>query len=233
MNSKNLEKIVYIVSPSKNIAFSNKRICVNFVPCGSCTNRCIFCAQNISAMEKVVDHEVLLKEDYTINEMVNATLKVYKQNPDCSEIIITGTIGEPLLYFDKLVKFIQRIKSKTSLPIRLNTNGQATLILPGYSSQEVCLMLEKAGLDSVVISLNAINLEDYNKLCKPKQHNAFDSVLDFIKNACQSQIETYVSFVDYSKTHPDFPSLNKKQIKKFCESIGVSEDHIVYRPIIE
>jgi len=233
MSSENLEKLVYIASPSEKIAFSSKRIGVNFVPHGECTNRCVFCAPNIPAMEKVVDHEVLLKDDYTVDEMVEAALKAYEQNPDCSEIIITGTIGEPLLYFDRLLEFIPRIKSKTSLPVRLNTNGQATLILPEYSSQEVCQMLEKAGLDSVAVSLNATNEEDYNLLCKPKRPHAFDSVIDFVKASSKSKIETYASFIDYYQTHPDFPRLDKKQVREFCEMLGVPEDHIIYRPIIE
>lgn len=224
---------MYIASPSGKIAFSSKRISVNFVPRGDCTNRCVFCAPNIPAMEKAVDHEVLLKEDYTVDEMVEATSKAYAQNSDCSEIVITGTIGEPLLYFDRLLEFIPRIKRKTSLPVRLNTNGQATLILPEYSSQEVCQMLEVAGLDSVVVSLNATNEKDYVRLCNPKQPGAFDSVLDFVKTSTKSKIGIYVSFVEYSKIHPDFPSLDRSKIKEFCEMLGIPEDRIVYRPIIE
>lgn len=233
MRPENLERLVYTVSPSDKIAFSSKRISINFVPHGECTNRCVFCAPNIPAMEKVVDHEVLLNEDYTVDEMVEAASKSYEQNPDCSEIIITGTIGEPLLYFDRLLEFIPRIKCKTSLPVRLNTNGQANLILPEYSSQEVCQILEAAGLDSVVVSLNATNEKDYVRLCNPKQPGAFDSVLDFVKASTKSKIDTYVSFVEYSKTHPDFPSLDRNQIKEFCETLGIPEDRIVYRPIIE
>jgi len=233
MSSENLERIAYVVSPSDRIAFSSKRIGVNFVPRGECTNRCIFCAPNIPAMKELVQGEVLLNGEYSVDEMVRAVSEVYQENPDCSEIIVTGTIGEPLLYLDKLLHLIPEIKRKTSLPVRLNTNGQATIIRPEYSSQDICGMLEKAGLDSVVISLNAINERDYNLVCRPKQPHSFDSVLDFIRVSNQSGIETYVSFVDYSKTHQDFPHLDRDKIKDFCRTLCLSESQIIYRPMIE
>ena len=233
MSLENLEKIAHVVSPSDKLAFSSKRISVNFVPRGECTNKCVFCAPNIPAMRKVVFGEVLLDKEYSLNQMVRAVVYAYKQNPDCSEITITGTIGEPLLYFDKLLKFIPAVKRKTSLTVRLNTNGQASLILPEYSPQEVCQLLEKAELDSVVISLNAINERDYNQLCRPRQQHAFESVLDFVRASNQSGIETYVSFVDYSKTHADLPHLDKKLIKDFCRKLGLKGSQIIYRPMIE
>lgn len=233
MSLEQLKKIAYVGSPSDKIVFSNRRIGVNFVPRGECTNSCVFCAPNIPAMERTVGHEVVLKDDYSVEEMIEATSKVSEQNPDCSEIIITGTIGEPLLYFDRLLEFIPKIKNKTGLPVRLNTNGQATLIVPKYSAQEICQLLERAGLDSVAISLNAISEREYNDLCKPKQSNAFDSVLAFIKVVAESKIDTYISFVEYSKTHPEYPPLDKDKIKEFCEALGAPESRIIYRPIIE
>jgi len=233
MDSKNLKKMIYITSHGKKVAFPTKRMAINFVPFGRCTNKCIFCLPNISAIKKLMGNEVLLRKSYTIDEMAKTVLKTYKQNPNCSEIVITGTIGEPLLYFNKLLKFISLIKTKISLPVRLNTNGQATSILPKYSSRQICQLLEKTGLDSIAISLNSINKKDYNKLCRPTHEDAFNSVVDFIKNLRKSKIKTYVSFVDYSKTHPNFPKLNKNKIKEFCHALGVNEKQIIYRPIIE
>jgi len=228
-----IENIAYIVSPNDKLAFSSKRIGVNFVPNGECTNRCIFCAPNIPAMKKLVHGEVLIKQEYSVNEMVQAVSKAYEENPDCSEVIVTGTIGEPLLYLDKLIQFIPQIKQTANLPVRLNTNGQATIIHPKYSSQKICERLKDAGLDSVVISLNAINERNYNIVCRPEQHNSFDSVLDFIKASNKSGIETFVSFVDYPKTHEEFPHLNEKEIGDFCKTLGLFESQIIYRPIIE
>jgi TatD family-associated radical SAM protein len=233
MNSDNFKKLAYIVQPDEKIAFSGKRIAVNFVPYGRCTNQCVFCSPNIKAIEKIAGHEVLLKRDYELDELIEEVVKSYDLNSDCSEIIITGTIGEPLLYFDRLLKFIKKIKKRISLPVRLNTNGQANIILTQYSSLQACRMLEEAGLDSAVISLNAIYKKDYEILCKPKQSGAFESVLDFIKYLSQTRIEAYVSFVDYTKTFPNLPFLDKNKINNFCSKLGINEGHVIYRPIID
>lgn len=225
--------VAYIVSPSDKIAFSSKRIGVNFVPNGECTNQCVICAPNIPAMKKLIQGEVITKQEYSANEMTKEVSRIYKENPDCSEIIVTGTIGEPLLYLDKLIQFIPQIKQATSLPVRLNTNGQATVIHQKYSSQDICEKLESAGLDSIIVSLNTVNETDYNIICRPKQPNSFDSVTDFIRASSQSGIETFVSFVDYSKTHKELPNIDKKEVEGFCKSLGLSKSQIIYRPMIE
>lgn len=233
MVADNLEKIAYVVNPSKEIAFSTKRIGVNFVPRGRCTNRCVFCEPNISSIKAVINHDIVLDRDYSVEEMLRATLKVYEENSDCSEIFISGTIGEPLLYFDKLAQLISQLKRKIPLPIRLNSNGQATIINSKYSSFELCERLQEAGLDSVVVSLNAVNERDYNLVCKPKLSGAFESVLDFIRASVQSKIETFVSFVDYPRGYLELPVLDKSKIKYFCKNeLGVKDSQIIYRPLI-
>lgn len=230
---RSLEQIAYVVSPSSKLVFSSKRILVNFVPKGECTNNCVFCTPNIPAMKEAVHGEVLLEREYPVGQMVRAVVNAYKQGPDCSEIIITGTVGEPLLYLEKLLKFIPAVKHKVLLPVRLNTNGQASLTAPEYSPQEVCELLERAGLDAVAISLNATSEEDYNRLCRPMKQGAFGSALDFVRASNQSGINTFVSFVDYSNTHPELPRFDKEKIKAFCSSLGIKENQIIYRPLIE
>lgn len=44
------------------------------------------------------------------------------------EIVITGIIGEPLLFYKDLLELIKGLKQLSTLLIRLNTNGQAALI---------------------------------------------------------------------------------------------------------
>ncbi len=225
-------EIAYLIFPDNRIAFPNKRIGINFVPRGECTNRCLFCALNISAIKSIAGHEILLDKEYSVGEIVDAVSNIYLRNSDCSEIFISGTIGEPLLYFDKLIQFISKTKEEIPLPVRLNTNGQFTIINSKYSSQEACMMFEKVGLDSIVISLNAINEKDYNIVCNPKNSGAFESVVDFVKAFNQSRIETFVSFVDYPINYCNLPVLDKNKIKTFCEGLGLNESQIVYRPLI-
>lgn len=234
MMSADQKNLVYIVSSSDKIAFESKRIVVNFVPYGRCTNRCIFCTPNIPAIKQAVNADVLLSRSYPLDDMVQAVSDAHQQNPDCKEVVITGTIGEPLLFLTKLLDFIPRIKQATSLPVRLNTNGQASRIFyPQYTALQVSKRLETAGLDSVVVSLNAVTEVDYNFLCRPRFHNAFMSVLEFVRIVQSTRIETYVSFVDYSKTHPDYPPLNKQVIRGFGRFMGIQSNHIIFRPLLE
>ncbi|MBU0760292.1 MAG: radical SAM protein [Nanoarchaeota archaeon] len=233
MDVKGTAGIAYVVSPSSKVAFPDKRLVVNFVPRGECTNRCVFCAPNIDAIQQFAQGRAILEREPSVGEMVGAVSEAYEEHPDCSEIIVTGTIGEPLIYLDKLLQFMPEVKTRTSLPVRLNTNGHATIIRPEYSAQEVCQMLESAGLDSVAVSLNAITERNYDFLCRPKQPSSFVSALDFIRESSQVGIETFVSFVDYFDAHPDLPRLDRGRIAVFCGTLGLSENQIVYRPLIE
>lgn len=62
--------------------------------------------------------------------------------------------------------------------------------------------LKEAGLDILVIPLNAINEADYNIICQPKiKKGSFQSVLDFIK-AAKDKIDTEITFVDYADHKP-------------------------------
>jgi TatD family-associated radical SAM protein len=234
MVKKDLTPIAAIVFPQKNLAFDSTRIILNFVPRGECTNSCLFCAPNIPEMEKAINHSVLLEGEYTIEDYLLAVEQLLSKNKDISEIIITGTIGEPLLYFEKLLKLVSSLKKIFPIKVRLNTNGQARIIFPKLSSKEVSEALEKTGLDSIVISLNAINEKDYIFLCRPKKTGAFESVLDFVKSCNESGIQTFVSFVDYSNIkHPTYPKIDKDKIKGFCKKLGLEEKHIIYRPMLE
>jgi len=211
---------------------SEKRIVAIFVPYSECTNRCIFCSPNIPVMEELVKHKLTLNREFSVDEMMNDMKGVYERNRDSSEIVIGGGIGEPLLYFNKLPKLISRLKKEIPLPIRVNTNGQASVILPQYSTDDVCKILEGAGLDSIMISLNAVNEKNYNILSQPKLERAFKSTVEMIKVCNESKLETYVSFLDYSEARPNYPKLDKNEIKSFLQPLGLKEEQIVYRPFI-
>lgn len=232
MDKKTYKKIAFSSAPNAKIVFCTKKIIINFVPYGKCTNSCVFCGPNINAMKKITATDVLLKNKYSVDEMIKATIYVYKNGKNYSEIVITGTIGEPLLFFKKLLKLIKELKKNLPLPVRLNTNGQASVIL-SKPEKNICEKLKQVGLDAIAISLNAINNKDYNKLCKPKNKNAFGSVVRFIKAANNSGIKTYISFVDYTKEHPEYPKINKIKIKRFCKTAGLENSQIIFRPMIE
>lgn len=209
----------------------NKRIAILLVPNNECTNRCLFCEPNIPILEKIIGNKLTLYKEPSINQIIKEVKIIYNKNKDTTEIVIGGGIGEPLLRFNKLLKLILKLKKEISIPIRINTNGQASAILSKYSNAEICKFLEKAGLDSIMISLNAVTKKDYNTLCKPKLQTAFKSTVNFIKACNKSNIKTYISFIDYPKSL-GYPKLNKTKIKTFLTKLGLNKNQIIYRPII-
>jgi len=210
----------------------DKRIGILFVPNSKCTNSCLFCGPNVPILEKMVDHKLILSKAPSVRGILADVKKLYAKNKDTTELCIGAGIGEPLLYFNTLLKLISELKKEIPVPIRLNTNGQATAILPEYSTKKISDLLQKSGLNSIMISLNSINEKDYNKLCNPKFQNAFKSTISFIKACNKSKINTIVSFVDYPASL-GYPILNKKKIDVFRIKIGLNKDQIVYRPYFQ
>jgi wyosine [tRNA(Phe)-imidazoG37] synthetase (radical SAM superfamily) len=92
--------------------------------------------------------------------------------------------------------------------------------------------LEQAGLDEIRISLNAVDEQEYNQLCRPKFKDAFQNLVSFVKECASSSIETYVSFVigfqrDGVKTR------TREEYAQFAKSLGVKEENIIHRDYVE
>lgn len=148
-----------------------------------CTNSCVFCIRKKPegmGVDLWLDREPSSED--VINEIPNPNL--YK------EIVFCG-YGEPTIRLPQLIQigtYLQDYKTK----VRLNTNGHGSLIW-GKN-----IVPELAGLiDSVSISLNAKDVEQYNKLCKPEnKEQSYDAIVDFISE-CKIHIpEVWITVVD-------------------------------------
>ena len=91
------------------------------------------------------------------------------------EFVFCG-YGEPTCALDILEKTAKYVKEKYKLPIRVNTNGLGNL----YHGRDIVPELAEY-VDSVSISLNAANAEEYNKVTRPTFDNAYEAMLDFHK----------------------------------------------------
>lgn len=124
-----------------------------------CPCACTFCLRQ--NRDKVFNSDSLwLEREPTVKEICDSIdtwdLAQYE------EIVFCG-YGEPTERLEDLLKVAEYIKSKSSIPIRINTNGLADLI----AGEKVAHKLEGL-IDTVSISLNATNKEDYLKLVRPK-----------------------------------------------------------------
>lgn len=135
-----------------------------------CTNRCSFCIRFQS--DYVKGHMLRLTEEPTEEDVIAAI-----GDPRRYEEIVFCGYGEPLLRLE-LVKNVARWVKERGGRVRIDTNGHANLI---YGRN---VLPELAGLvDGISISLNAHDAETYKALCNPSFENAYEGVLEFMREA--------------------------------------------------
>lgn len=135
-----------------------------------CTNACSFCVRYHS--DYVKGHHLKIRHEPSVEELRRAIgdPKAYR------EVVFCG-YGEPTMRIREVAELSGWIKEQGGM-VRINTNGQANLI-HGRN-----ILPELAGkVDSVSVSLDAQDSETYNKLCRPRDPNAWQAVVDFIREA--------------------------------------------------
>jgi len=150
-----------------------------------CTNSCEFCVRKL--VDSVGDAKSLWLDQEPSREEILRDIQ--KRNlAEYSEIVFCG-FGEPTERLDDLLFICARLKESGCPPIRVNTNGHASLIA-GYDTAPLFTGL----VDRLSISLNAAGADEYNHLCKPAfGHEAYQGLLDFV-----ARIKEYVPDVALS-----------------------------------
>lgn len=171
-----------------------------------CSNACDFCVRNLDG---AFENDLWLEREPTTEEIINdifhRDLSKYKQ------IVFCG-FGEPLEEIDVVLEVCKELKEKSNIPIRINTNGQAnkihkTDVTPRFKSL----------VDSISISLNAKNAEEYDSICHSIfGKDVFNSILDFTKK-CKSYVnDVQLSVVDC------LPAGDIEECKKIAKKLGVT-----------
>ncbi len=127
------------------------------------------------------------------------------------EVVFCG-YGEPTERLEDLLKVAAYIRSKSNIKIRINTNGLADLIWNQQTAPKL------AGLiDTVSISLNATNKEDYLKSVRPRFGiDSYDAMLKFAKDCTKYVPDVVMTVVDVVTTQEE-----QEASRKICESLGV------------
>ena len=188
-----------ITYPVKNGIYINM---TNRCPCA-----CTFCLRQNS--DSVYGSDPLwLEREPTVEEVCKNL-----DNWDFSkyeEIVFCG-YGEPTERLDDLLEVAKYIKSKSDIKIRINTNGLADLIHGKSTAHKL-----EGLIDTVSVSLNATNKEDYEKIVRPKFGiESYDAMLKFTKD-CTSFVPNVVMTVVDVVTSPEEQELSRK----ICESVG-------------
>ena len=188
-----------ITYPVKNGIYVNM---TNRCPCA-----CTFCLRKNG--DSIFGSDPLwLDRDPTVQEICESIdtwdLKEYE------EIVFCG-YGEPTERLDDLLKVAEYIKSKSNIKIRINTNGLADLI---WGEKTVPKL--KGLIDTVSVSLNTTNKEDYLKIVRPKFGiESYDAMLSFTKDCTEFVPNVVMTVVDVVTTKEE-----QEICKKICESVG-------------
>lgn len=174
-----------------------------------CSCACTFCVRQTD--DSVGKSDTLwLEHDPSFEEVMNAF-----DNFDMSkyeELVFCG-FGEPTEAFEVLKRVAAEAKRRWNIPIRVNTNGQGSLI----NGRDIAPEFEGI-VDTVSISLNTPNAEEYLKLTRSRfGDKAFDAMLEFAE-----EVKHYVSTVVMSTVETTITKDEEKQCQAICDKLGVT-----------
>lgn len=155
----------------------------NRCPCG-----CVFCIRQNG--DSVGDAQSLwLEREPTVEEIISDFERTDKTG--CAEVVFCG-YGEPLERLDAVLETCRYIRGNTDMKIRINTNGLSDLINSRPTAQFL-----KGLVDTVSVSLNASNKEEYNRVTRPAfGEDAFEAMLKFAQD-CKAYVpEVIFTVVD-------------------------------------
>ena len=128
------------------------------------------------------------------------------------EVVFCG-YGEPTERLEDLLLVAKYIKDKQDIKIRINTNGLADLIWQKQTASQL-----KGLIDTVSISLNTPNKEDYLKVVRPKFGvGSYDAMLNFAKDCTAYVPNVVMTVVDVVTSKEE-----QEQCRRICENIGAT-----------
>ena len=128
------------------------------------------------------------------------------------EVVFCG-YGEPTERLPELLEVAAYIRSKSDIKIRVNTNGLADLIWNRPTEADL-----EGLIDTVSISLNANNAEDYLKLTRSKFGiGSWQAMLDYAKECTKYVPKVVMTVVDKVTTPKE-----QEESRRICESLGVT-----------
>lgn len=128
------------------------------------------------------------------------------------EVVFCG-FGEPTEALDNLLETARFVKENYHKPVRINTNGLGDLV----NKKEVAPLL-KGFVDTVSISLNTPDADEYQKLVRPKFGEiSYQAMLDFAKKCTE-----YVPHVVMTTVATTLTEEEEKKCAQICEELGVT-----------
>lgn len=182
----------------------DKKLYINLT--NKCPCNCIFCIRNNGDSAYGSD-SLWLQHDPSTQEVIAALNE--KNLARYDEIIFCG-FGEPTEALYTLLEVAKYIKSVTTTPVRINTNGLADLIHGKPTAH-----LFKDLIDIVSVSLNAGSESEYLRVTQPCFGKiSYQAMLDYAVDCKKYVKKVILSIVDI---------LEKNEIKK-CKELSETLD---------
>ena len=174
-----------------------------------CSCACTFCLRQTKDHMEESD-SLWLEHEPTVEEVKEEFKKFDMTKFD--EVVFCG-FGEPTERLDALLEVAKFVKETYQKPIRVNTNGQASLINKRDTAPEF-----KGLVDTISISLNTPNEQKYNELVRSIfGDKSYRGMLDFAK-----EVKQYVPHVVLSTVDTTLTKEEEAQCAKICEDLGVT-----------
>ena len=174
-----------------------------------CPCACTFCLRKQSPSVYGSD-PLWLDREPTVKEVCDS-IDAWDLNK-YNEVVFCG-YGEPTERLDDLIEVAKYIKSKSDIKIRINTNGLADLIWNEPTAPKL-----QGLIDTVSISLNATNKEEYLKIVRPKFGiESYEAMLKFTKECTKYVPSVVMTVVDIVVSKEE-----QEICRKICESVGAT-----------
>lgn len=174
-----------------------------------CSSACTFCLRQ--SMDHVGESSSLWLEREPTAQEVEAEFEKWDMS-SFQEIVFCG-FGEPTCALPVLLEVAKWLKEHYDLPIRVNTNGQGSLIAGRDISGELAECV-----DVVSISLNDPDPEEYQRLVRSKfGDQAFPGMLDFAKKCVERGLRVVMTTVDTTISHEE-----EARCREICEKLGAA-----------
>jgi len=175
-----------------------------------CPCACVFCLRQ-NAPGIFGSDSLWLEREPTVDEII-ASIES-RSLDDFTELVFCG-YGEPTERLDDLLAVARHVKSiRPGMHVRVNTNGLSDLIHDEPTAAKL-----KGLVDTVSISLNTPDPEEYLKMCRPKFGlESWQAMLDFAKSCREYVPNVVMTIVDAPVTTPEI----QEKCKAITDSIGV------------
>lgn len=179
---------------------------VNITTLNTC--RCEFSAREPFHSEQFTD--MRLDHEPTLEEII-AEVSSYNLS-NFGEIVFAGP-GEPACRLFDMLSTCKKIREVCQTPIRVNTNGHASMIL----AEDTAPMF-RGLVDCMTITLNAADSDTYMKLCHPRfGEDTFTGVVRFAREAVK-----YIPKVIITAPRGVLPDSDYDRINMIAADIGAA-----------